>query len=111
MELPLLNRYELMWMIVLFDLPVIEKNERKEATKFRNFLLDNGFGMIQYSIYTKLFSGKDSCEKYYKMIKDNLPSEGKVDIITITDKQYENIISYQAAEKISKKEPEQLLLF
>lgn len=111
MELPLLNRYELMWMIVLFDLPVIEKSERKEATKFRNFLLDNGFGMIQYSIYTKLFSGKDSCEKYYKMIKDNLPSEGKIDIITITDKQYENIISYQAAEKISKKEPEQLLLF
>ena len=102
MELPLLNRYELMWMIVLFDLPVIEKEERKEATKFRNFLLDNGFSMIQYSIYTKMFSGKDSCEKYYKMIKENLPTEGKVDIITITDKQYGNIISYKAAEKSKK---------
>lgn len=100
-----------MWMIVLFDLPVIEKKERKEATKFRNFLLDNGFGMIQYSIYTKMFSGKDVCEKYYKMIKANLPSEGKVDIITITDRQYGNIISYQAAEKITKKQQEQLLLF
>ncbi len=111
MVLPLLNRYELMWMIVLFDLPVIEKQERKEATKFRNFLLDNGFGMIQYSIYTKLFSGKDSCEKYYKMIKENLPTEGKVDIITITDKQYGNIISYQSAEKVEKKQPEQLTLF
>ena len=111
MELPLLNRYELMWMIVLFDLPVIEKTERKEATQFRNFLLDNGFGMIQYSIYTKLFSGKDSCEKYYKMIQENLPSDGKVDIITITDKQYENIISYNAAEKTPKKHAEQLLLF
>lgn len=100
-----------MWMLVLFDLPVVEKYERKEATQFRNFLLDNGFGMIQYSIYTKLFSGKDACEKYYKMIRDNLPSEGKVDIITITDKQYGNIISYKAAEKFSKKQPEQLLLF
>lgn len=111
MELPLLNRYELMWMLVLFDLPVIEKQERKDATKFRNFLLDNGFSMIQYSIYTRLFSGKDACEKYFKLIKDNLPAEGKVDILTITDKQYGNIISYNSGEKEQKKQPEQLLLF
>ena len=58
-----------MWMLVLFDLPVIEKEERKAATDFRNFLLDNGFSMVQYSIYTKLFSGRDSCEKYYKLIR------------------------------------------
>ncbi len=111
MELPLLNRYELMWMLVLFDLPVIEKKERKDATKFRKFLLDNGFAMIQYSIYTRLFSGKDACEKYYRLIKDNLPAEGKVDILTITDKQYGNIISYNSGEKEEKKQPEQLLLF
>ena len=48
MESPLLNRYELMWMLVLFDLPVIEKNERKEASQFRKFLLDNGFSMVNY---------------------------------------------------------------
>ena len=100
-----------MWMMVLFDLPVVEANERKAATDFRNFLLDNGFAMVQYSIYIKLFSGKDACEKYYKLIKDNLPAKGKVDILTITDKQYANIISYSAGEKIEKKESEQLLLF
>lgn len=106
-----LNRYELMWMLVLFDLPVIEKEERKAATDFRNFLLDNGFSMIQFSIYTKLFSGKDSCEKYYKLISKNLPTNGKVDILTITDKQYGNIISYNSGSKIQKKQPEQYLLF
>lgn len=111
MNLPLLNRYELMWMLVLFDLPVVEKKERKDASMFRNFLLNNGFSMIQYSIYTRFFSGKDACEKYYKLIKDNLPIEGKVDIITITDRQYGNIISYNTGEKIQKKQPEQLLLF
>ncbi|MBR5965015.1 MAG: CRISPR-associated endonuclease Cas2 [Treponema sp.] len=109
--MPELNRYELMWMLVLFDLPVVEKSERKEASDFRNLLLDNGFAMVQYSIYTKLFSGKDACEKYYKMIQNNLPSEGKVDIITITDKQYENIISFKATKKVKKKEEQQLLLF
>ncbi|ERJ92461.1 CRISPR-associated endoribonuclease Cas2 [Treponema lecithinolyticum ATCC 700332] len=107
----ILNKYELMWMMVLFDLPVIEKKERKDATEFRNFLLDNGFSMVQYSIYTKLFSGKDACEKYYRMIHDNLPTKGKVDIITITDRQYGNIISYNAGEKRQKKQPDQFLLF
>lgn len=111
MELPLLNRYELMWMMVLFDLPVVEKEERKEATQFRNFLLDNGFNMIQFSIYTKLFSGKDSCEKYYSLIEKNLPAGGKVDILTITDKQYGNIISYNARNQVEKKQGDQLLLF
>lgn len=101
-----------MWMLVLFDLPVVEKEERKEATVFRNFLLDNGFSMVQYSIYTKLFSGKDACEKYYNLIRQNLPPAGKVDILTVTDRQYENIISYQSGEKNErKKHPEQLLLF
>lgn len=107
----ILNRYELMWMMVLFDLPVVEKSERKAATDFRNFLLDNGFSMIQYSIYTKLFSGKDACEKYYKLIKNNLPKQGKVDILTITDKQYGNIISYSTGEKVEKKNNGELFLF
>ena len=100
-----------MWMLVLFDLPVVEKKDRKAATDFRNFLLDNGFSMVQFSIYTKLFSGKDACEKYYRLITKNLPSEGKVDILTITDRQYGNIISYDSGTKIQKKQPEQLLLF
>lgn len=111
MAIPELNRYELMWMLVLFDLPVVEKKERKAATDFRNFLLDHGYSMVQYSIYTKLFSGKDACEKYYRLIEQNLPDDGKVDIITITDKQYENIISYKATKKLEKKCPQQLLLF
>lgn len=100
-----------MWMLVLFDLPVVEKKDRKAATDFRNFLLDHGFSMVQFSIYIKLFSGKDACEKYYRLIARNLPAGGKVDILTITDRQYGNIISYNAGEKKKKKQPEQLLLF
>ena len=106
-----LNRYELMWMMVLFDLPVVDKSERKAASAFRNFLLDNGFTMVQYSIYTKLFSGTDACTKYYKLIADNIPKKGQVDILTITDKQYTNIKSYRSREIQKKNEPQQLLLF
>ena len=43
-----------MWMYVMFDLPVVEPDERKSATDFRNFLLDEGFIMAQFSVYYKL---------------------------------------------------------
>ena len=39
----MLTGYRLMWTMVIFDLPVGTKGERKAATKFRNFLLDQGF--------------------------------------------------------------------
>jgi CRISPR-associated protein Cas2 len=101
-----------MWILVLFDLPVVEKKERKDAAKFRNFLLDNGFSMVQFSIYTKVLSGTDACQKYYKLIESNLPKAGKVDIITITDKQYGNIKSYIGQSKSREKNyPQQILLF
>jgi CRISPR-associated protein Cas2 len=92
-----------MWMIVLFDLPVVDPIERKEATCFRNFLMDEGFSMSQYSVYMRLVSGKEAAEQYAKRIKMELPQRGKVDIINITDKQYENIISYESGTKSKQK--------
>jgi CRISPR-associated protein Cas2 len=98
--------------MVLFDLPVVEKQERKDATDFRNFLLDSGFVMVQYSIYTKVLSGTDACQKYYNSIEKHLPKQGKVDILTITDRQYENIKSYVGQSKNRPKNMQQeLLLF
>ena len=109
---PTMSRYELMWMIVLFDLPVVEKKERKDATDFRNFLLDCGFSMMQYSIYTKVLSGGDACNKYYHLIEKALPNKGKVEILTITDRQFENIKSYSDSTKKQKKNnSQQFLLF
>ena len=111
-KFPVLNRYELMWMMVLFDLPVVEKKERKDATDFRKFLLDCGFSMIQFSIYIKVLSSSDACEKYYRLVEDHLPNKGKVDILTITDKQYENIRSFASSTRNQRKnESKQLLMF
>ena len=49
----MLSGYRLMWMIVMFDLPVVLKEERKAATAFRNSLLDMGFEMSQFSVYAR----------------------------------------------------------
>jgi CRISPR-associated protein Cas2 len=102
-----------MWMMVLFDLPVLTKQQRKQATKFRKSLLDYGFSMAQYSVYYKLIPSKDIVDAYVNKIQTALPQSGKVDILMITDKQYENIISFSgsAKEHEKKKNPTQLVLF
>ena len=101
-----------MWMIVLFDLPVITPAEKKIASLFRKSLLDQGFHMSQFSVYYRLLSGKEALEGYIKGIQDKLPPKGKVDILVITDKQYEGIISFSGKIKEkNKQKPSQLLLF
>ncbi len=41
------------WLMAMFDLPVMTKKERKVASRFRNDLLDQGFLMIQFSVYAR----------------------------------------------------------
>jgi len=107
-----LTGYRVMWMMVLFDLPVIDPEERKLATKFRNFLLDQGFEMAQFSVYIRYTSGKDAVEALTQKVSATIPPNGKVDILQFTDKQYENIVSFRGGGQGEKKQsPDQFLLF
>ena len=107
-----LSSYKLMWMIVLFDLPVVTPEERKTATLFRKSLLDQGFHMSQFSVYYRLISGREALDGYIRDIQKQLPAKGKVDILAITDKQYEAIVSFSGRSKEkNRKNPSQLLLF
>lgn len=78
-------------MIVLFDLPVKEKATQKAATKFRKFLIDDGYLMLQYSVYTRVCNGYDAVKTHEKRLKAHLPENGSVRLLTITEKQYESM--------------------
>ncbi|WP_210414138.1 CRISPR-associated endonuclease Cas2 [Luteithermobacter gelatinilyticus] len=107
-----LSGYRIMWMAVMFDLPVMSISQRKAASKFRNFLLDMGFEMSQFSVYLRFCSSKEKVETYCRKIQQNLPEYGKVNILTFTDKQYENIISFTGKKQNPAfKNPDQLILF
>lgn len=95
----------------MFDLPVVEKTDRKAATHFRNFLLDEGFQMAQYSVYYRILSGKDSAKTMEKKIRNNLPKYGSINIICITDKQYENMTVFKGKRRDAPDKKEQLQLF
>jgi len=103
--------YRALWMLVMFDLPVTEKSERRAATGFRHFLLDQGFHMGQFSVYYRLLSGRDAASAMEQKIHREVPSEGSVHVLTITDKQYENIKTYTGKRAGSPEKPDQLTLF
>lgn len=101
-----------MWMLVMFDLPVVEKTERKAATDFRNRLLDMGFEMSQFSVYLRFCTSAAQVDTYCKQVENALPEGGKVNILQFTDKQYERIISFHGRGKLpAKKAPDQFDLF
>ena len=107
-----LSGYRIVWVFVLFDLPVGTKKERKAATKFRHSLLDLGFEMSQYSVYLKFSAGKEQAEALARQVEQAMPSSGKVHLVQITDKQYENIRTYRGRKRErSPKNPDQLALF
>ena len=87
---PALSGYRMMWLYVMFDLPVGTRAERKAATKFRNFLLNHGFEMAQFSVYLRFADSKEAAETHIGRVRAALPNRGKVHIVTITDKQYAN---------------------
>jgi CRISPR-associated protein Cas2 len=109
---PALSGYRIMWLFVLFDLPVGTKKERKAATRFRQKLLDMGFEMSQFSVYLRYCAGKEQAESYERKVEAEMPSSGKVHIMTITDKQYENIRTYRGRKRErSPENPNQFALF
>ncbi|HVA14368.1 MAG TPA: CRISPR-associated endonuclease Cas2 [Stellaceae bacterium] len=107
-----LSGYRIMWVFVLFDLPVGTKKERKAATKFRLSLLDLGFEMSQFSVYLKFCAGKEQADALARRIEEAMPGAGKVHFLSITDKQYENIRTYRGRKREpAPKMPNQLALF
>ena len=77
-----------MRMIVMFDLPTGNKAERRSYTEFRKFLINDGYHMEQFSVYSRVLLSRDSVDTHTRRIQANLPSAGAVVVFTMTEKQY-----------------------
>lgn len=91
-----------MRIIVMFDLPVVTEKERKIATKFRSFLLDDGFIMMQFSVYSRICKNNDDLSKHINRIKANIPTNGNVRLLQVTENQYSNMIMLCGEKKIEE---------
>jgi CRISPR-associated protein Cas2 len=76
------------WLFVFFDLPVGTKVQRRDASRFRNFLKDDGFMMLQYSVYARVCRAEDGAMKHIARVTRNLPGKGSVRALQVTDRQY-----------------------
>ena len=88
-------RDRVMRTIVFFDLPNIYSKDKKNYLLFRKFLLNEGFIMMQESVYSKIVLNSQQSELLIQRIKKNAPKKGLIQLLTITERQYariENII-------------------
>ena len=104
-----LNQYRSMWVLVFFDLPTETRKERKAATQFRKNLLDDGFGMFQFSIYTRFCASRENAEVHIKRTRRSLPEKGKVGIMQITDNQFGMIELFHGRKEAETEAPSQQL--
>jgi CRISPR-associated protein Cas2 len=100
-----------MWLFVFFDLPVGSKMERRAATRFRNFLKDDGYMMLQWSVYARACRGEEAVGKHVQRMTRSLPSNGNVRALQVTDKQYARMrLLLGEAKKNERVAPQQLVL-
>ncbi len=101
-----------MWVLTMFDLPTDTRQARKDYHDFRQGLLKDGFRMMQYSVYARHAPSQERAVIHEKRVQANLPPDGEVRIIRITDKQFEKMkVFYGKMRKAEKKAPEQITLF
>lgn len=106
------NEVRILWLFVFFDLPVGTKSERRAATRFRNFLKDDGYMMLQWSVYARVCRGEEAADKHLQRVTKNLPKKkGSVRALQVTDKQYGRMrLLLGEATKNEKVAPQQMVL-
>lgn len=80
-----------MRLLLFFDLPMLTSKDRREYARFHKYLLKNGFIMMQKSVYTKLVINNVASEIVKQRIRNNLPADGLVELLEITENQFSKI--------------------
>ena len=90
--------YRFMRVVVFFDLPVLTESNRREYRTFRKFLIKSGVMMVQESVYCKMAQNSSVADIMVDNIKKNKPLEGLVQVLRVTEKQY-NKMDFIVGEK------------
>lgn len=107
-----LSEYRALWLFAMFDLPVDSKAARREYVRFRKALLNEGFTMLQFSVYARYCPSEESSEVYHNHIQGVLPPEGQVRLLAVTDRQFGKMkVFYGKSRKPVEDPPAQIMLF
>jgi CRISPR-associated protein Cas2 len=101
-----------MWIVVMFDLPTDTDAAKREHRVFRETLLEDGFVMLQYSVYARHCASYENLDVHVSRVKIWLPPDGHVRVFTFTDKQFQKQLVFYGKIRAATQPPaEQLTLF
>ncbi len=100
-----------MWVIVMFDLPTDTAKARRAYARFRKDLLDGGFTMMQYSVYSRHCASIENANVHIERMAARVPSAGEIRFLTITDKQFGRIKVYVGKKREKPSPPPAQLEF
>ena len=109
---PDLSEYRAVWLFAMFDLPVTSKEARKEYARFRKHLLEQGFTMLQFSVYARHCPTEDSSDGIRKILRKFLPPKGQVRLVAVTDRQFAKMEVFFGEKRLASEDPpSQIMLF
>ncbi|PID66956.1 MAG: CRISPR-associated endonuclease Cas2 [Fusobacteriales bacterium] len=82
-----------MRILLFFDLPTLTIANKRNYTHFRKTLIKNGFFMMQESVYCKIALNMTNVNTIMRILEENKPDEGFIQILVITEKQFEKMIT------------------
>ena len=80
-----------MRLMIMFDLPTETSEERKAYRKFRKDLINEGFLMLQFSVYERVCVSKTNAKFLEDRIRKITPPKGIVQAFMLTEKQYSDM--------------------
>lgn len=100
-----------MRLLLMFDMPTQTSEERKSYRKFRNFLINEGFIMHQFSVYSKILLNNTASNAMIKRLEKNNPQKGHISVLTVTEKQFSRMIYLSGEQDKSVGNTDKRLIF
>ena len=101
-----------MWLLVFYDLPVAEKQDRKIYTRFHKNIRKRGYQMMQLSVYRKFVGTADRADRELAKLVGLCPEKGCVSALSVTEKQMGRMTTiWNGGKRNENLRPTQLVLF
>lgn len=91
MRLLSIMRDRVMRIMVFFDLPNVYNKDKRNYLMFRKYLLNEGFIMMQESVYSKIALNSQQSNLLIEKLRRNAPKKGLIQVLVVTERQYSQI--------------------
>jgi len=105
-----LSGWSMAYLIVMFDLPTTSKTDKRNYVDFRRFLLNDGFRLMQWSVYSRHCRSRDHLEVHQTRVRQHVPPAGEVRMLHMTEAQFGRMEIFRKRSRVNDEpDPAQLV--